>query len=159
MKSHQIICITLVLATLFLPGALQAQQALVDGTFDKVASSGWARDIRSSTVLGPDMESNDPNDPLRLIAQGWKRGLFVGNGPDPSAEVVGSVAPHNNVLKIFRTGAAGAGEGGIVYQDVNIDVTNISSMILSADVRINSHSLPGSGAEYPIQLLVGWTDA
>ncbi|MDZ7290988.1 MAG: hypothetical protein ONB44_12425 [candidate division KSB1 bacterium] len=141
---------------------LQAQNALVDGNFDHVASSGWARDVRSSTIPGPDWLSNDPNDATRLIGQGWKRGLLVGNGPDPSAAVVSSIAPYSNVLEILRTGAGGAGEGGFVYQDVNINVTTISNFTLSADVRIDAQSLAGGsygGGEYPVVLMIGWTDA
>lgn len=164
MKRHLTlwIAVMLVVFSPIISKTLQAQNTFVDGNFNQVASSGWARDIRSSTVLGPDWMSNDPNDPTRLIGQGWKRGLFVGNGPDPSAEVVSSIAPYTNVLEILRTGAGGAGEGGAIYQDVNIDVTKVESIALSADVRIDAQSLPGGGsgkAEYPIGLMVGWTDA
>jgi len=141
---------------------VNAQNRIVDGGFDHAFANGWARDVSSPTVPGPDWVSNNPSDPTRLIGQGWKRGLFINNGSVAEAEVRSSFSQSTNVLEIRRSGAGGAGQGGCIYQDINLDVTAISHLMLSAKVRIEAQSLAGGGvggAEYPITLMVGWTDA
>ncbi len=100
-----------------------------------------------------------------LGTNGLPRGWLVFDRNEGKESVVGSVSIQRdgdvNRAVFGRRGGTYHGEDGL-HQEINADVSDFDSLILSADVRIDYQKLPGGGfvgSEYPLILRVTYLDS
>ena len=74
-------------------------------------------------------------------ATGWGFGFATepSYGSEPTYEIV------NYTARIYRTGAGSTGRGGWLYQNLNVNVSDASELILSCNVKVDYQSLSGTG--------------
>ena len=74
-------------------------------------------------------------------ATGWTFGFAAepSYGSEPTYEIV------NYTARIYRMGAGSTGRGGWLYQDLNVNVSDASELVLSCKVKVDYQSLSGTG--------------
>ena len=92
---------------------------------------------------------------------GWTTSIVQGCGTRTASIV--SDAPYSHVLELNSIENGGCGGAATVYQDLDIQASAYTSLILSANVKAVSADVTSGcgkqGQEYPIELQVSYTDS
>jgi hypothetical protein len=108
-----------------------------------------------------------------LIQNGdFEQGLDFWTVEQPCAscwmEVQSDDAPGGNVLAWERTNSGGEGSAIFAHQSLDVEASGYERLVLTLEVRVESHSLPNSGwwsdqqrgsGEYPAKITLSFTDA
>ncbi len=91
---------------------------------------------------------------------GWTTGV---SSVHRSVNLIASDPPHSNVIEVKSSGAGGLGGVSDAYQDLDVEVTSLDSVMLEADVKAVSATVVngcgGQGREHPIVLTIVYQDA
>lgn len=140
---------------------------VIAGSRSVAIGGGEAARVAGGEVFGPEPAARNlitNGDFTSLDEAGAPRGWSVFDRNEGKESVVGSVRLEpdgdGQRARFVRRGGTYHGEDGL-HQEINADVSDYDSLILSAEVRIDYQKLSGGGfvgSEYPLILRVTYLD-